>query len=91
MFKDAGMGAMGAVTSYMKGDLGGVFSSVMGVGKKIMNQNSGAAEKAKQANTSPADVISWSGCKDTQTSADAVESGEATGAMSWAFITSLTK
>jgi len=56
-----------------------------------MNQNSGAAEKAKQANTSPADVISWSGCKDTQTSADAVESGEATGAMSWAFITSLTK
>jgi hypothetical protein len=91
MFKDAGMGAMGAVTSYMKGDLGGVFSSVMGVGKKIMNQNSGAAEKAKQANTSPADVISWSGCKDTQTSADAVESGEATGAMSWAFIASLTK
>lgn len=82
---------MGAVTSYMRGDLGGVFSSVMGVGKKIMNQNSGAAERSKQANTSPADVISWSGCKDTQTSADATEAGEATGAMSWAFITSLTK
>lgn len=59
MLKDAGMGAMTAVTSYMKGDLGGVFSSVMGVGKKIMNQNSGAAERTKQANTSPADVIRY--------------------------------
>lgn len=50
----------------MRGDLGGVFSSVMGVGKKIMNQNSGAAERTKQANTSAADVIQWSGCKDSQ-------------------------
>lgn len=103
------MGAMGAVTSYLKGDLGGVFSSLTGVGKKIMNTNSGAADRAKQMNTSPAgkslilldclkdrgdldtdliifalcvtDVISWSGCKDVQTSADATEAGKATGAM----------
>lgn len=108
------MGAMGAVTSYLKGDLGGVFSSLSGVGKKIMNTNSGAADRAKQMNTSPAgkdfeirfqevsslplvadclfhsivaslshvaDVISWSGCKDIQTSADATEAGKATGAM----------
>lgn len=27
--------------------------------------------------------ISWSGCKDTQTSADTSEAGQATGAMSW--------
>jgi len=91
LFKDAGSGALGAVTSYMKGDLGGVFSSVMGVGKKIMSSNSGASERTKQMNTSPADVIMWSGCKDSQTSADASEAGKATGAMSWAFITALTK
>jgi len=33
--------------------------------------------------------ISWSGCKDSQTSADATEAGKATGAMSFAFIQAL--
>lgn len=32
----------------------------------------------------------WSGCKDSQTSADADEAGKATGAMSYAFITALS-
>lgn len=91
LFKDAGMGAVSAVTSYLKGDLGGVFSNLSGVGKKFMNTNSGAADRAKKQNTSPADVISWSGCKDIQTSADATEAGKATGAMSWGFVTALTK
>lgn len=40
---------------------------VMSLGKNIMNQNSGAAEKTKQSKTSPADAISFSGCKDSQT------------------------
>lgn len=62
-FKDAGMGAFGAVTSYMKGDLGGVFSNISSVGKKLMNQNSGAAEKTKQKNTSPADVVGSPLCR----------------------------
>ena len=35
--------------------------------------------------------ISWSGCKDSQTSADATEAGKATGAMSYAFIHALSK
>ncbi|TFK47431.1 hypothetical protein OE88DRAFT_804644 [Heliocybe sulcata] len=35
--------------------------------------------------TSPADVISFSGCKDSQTSADTTEDGLAVGAMSYAF------
>ncbi|CAD6576300.1 MAG: Ca(2+)-dependent cysteine protease [Cyphobasidiales sp. Tagirdzhanova-0007] len=91
LLKDAGGAAMVAVTDYMRGDLGGVFSSLTGMGKKFMNQNTGAVERSKQQNTSPADAISWSGCKDTQTSADAVEAGQATGAMSYAFITALTK
>lgn len=33
--------------------------------------------------------ISWSGCKDSQTSADTAEAGQATGAMSYAFMTVL--
>ncbi|KAF7791163.1 hypothetical protein EIP86_002174 [Pleurotus ostreatoroseus] len=42
--------------------------------------------KAKSTN---AEVISWSGCKDDQTSADTYENGVATGAMSYAFMTCL--
>jgi hypothetical protein len=34
--------------SYMRGDVGGMLSGVMGLGKKIINQNSGAADKVKQ-------------------------------------------
>ena len=75
------------------------------IGKSLMGSNSDAAAKTKQTNTSPADVIMWSGCKDSQTSADATEAGKATGAMSYvspqplgeqktdyqAFIAALTK
>lgn len=35
------------------------------------------------SNDRPGVQISWSGCKDSQTSADAVEAGTATGAMSY--------
>lgn len=72
---------------------------VMSLGKNIMNQNSGAAEKTRQSKTSPADAISFSGCKDSQTvslksmymnqvanmmqSADTSMAGQATGAMSY--------
>ncbi|KAK0449071.1 peptidase C14, caspase domain-containing protein, partial [Desarmillaria tabescens] len=41
--------------------------------------------------STPADVITWSGSKDGQTSADTFHGGVAVGAMSWAFIQSLTK
>ncbi|ETW75546.1 hypothetical protein HETIRDRAFT_157510 [Heterobasidion irregulare TC 32-1] len=40
----------------------------------------------KERKSTPADVISWSGCMDSQTSADTVENGLAVGAMSYAFI-----
>jgi hypothetical protein len=35
---------MAAGVSYLKGDVGGMLSGVMGLGKKIINQNSGAAD-----------------------------------------------
>ena len=60
----------------MKGDQGG---------------NSAAKEKAIKTRTTEADVIQFSGCKDSQTSADAHINGQATGAMSYALITALTK
>jgi hypothetical protein len=82
MLADAGSGAMGAATSYLRGDLGGVFKSLSGVGKRLMNGDK-ATEYAKATRSSNADVISWSGCKDTQTSADTSMAGKATGAMSW--------
>ncbi|KAN0138941.1 Caspase domain containing protein [Lactarius tabidus] len=87
---EAGQGLMGAVSSYARGDMGGVFRTVTGV-VKAATTGRGAEQRARQTKTSPADVISWSGCKDSQTSADAVENGSATGAMSYAFITALTQ
>lgn len=119
MLKDAGSGALGAISSYARGDLGGVFKSVTSLGSRIMNGDK-ATQMTKATRSSNADVISFSGCKDSQTSADTAMQGQvslgnvfkgfspdsavaarnadarsiprqATGAMSWAFITALTK
>lgn len=86
MMADAGMGALGAAQSYMRGDVGGMLKGVMSIGKRVMNGDK-AQNVMKQTRTSHADVISWSGCKDSQTSADTSMQGQPTGAMSWAFIT----
>ncbi|KAG0149023.1 hypothetical protein CROQUDRAFT_654106 [Cronartium quercuum f. sp. fusiforme G11] len=90
LLADAGQGALQAGLSYMRGDLGGMAKGLMGLGKKVMSGNK-AEKVARATRTSPADAIQWSGCKDSQTSADAVEAGSATGAMSYAFITALTQ
>ncbi|KAL2752217.1 hypothetical protein ACRALDRAFT_1078245 [Sodiomyces alcalophilus JCM 7366] len=88
--KEAGQGLLGAITSYSQGDLGGVASNIMGFFKKATNGEE-AYNRAIATKTSPADVIMLSGSKDDQTSADATIAAQATGAMSWAFITSLKK
>lgn len=87
---EAGQGLLSAVTAYAKGDMGGLFKSAMGVVKTATGNSSKADKHAKATRTSPADVISWSGCKDSQTSADTSEAGQATGAMSYAFIAALS-
>jgi metacaspase-1 len=95
---EAAQGLFGAVTSYARGDLGGVFTSVNTLFKSATTGRN-ATQRARATKTSPADCvrrfvsfysrcsgdvqISWSGCKDSQTSADAVEAGAATGAMSY--------
>lgn len=60
MLADAGSGALSALTSYARGDLGGVFKSITGVGKRLTTGNS-AQQKTKAEKTSYADVIMWSG------------------------------
>ncbi|KAF8204693.1 peptidase C14, caspase domain-containing protein [Pholiota molesta] len=84
---EAGQGLLSAVTSYARGDMSGVFKSAMGLVKTATGNTQKAERITRTTKTSPADVISWSGCKDSQTSADANEAGQATGAMSYAFVT----
>ncbi|RPB15276.1 peptidase C14 [Morchella conica CCBAS932] len=88
--KEAATGLFDALQAYSRGDLSGVASSALGIFKRATSGR-GAEERAKRTKTSPADVIQWSGSKDSQTSADATEAGEATGAMSYAFIRALSK
>ncbi|KAL8688447.1 MAG: hypothetical protein Q9218_005649 [Villophora microphyllina] len=88
--KEAGQGLLGIVSAYARGDIGGVASTAMGFFKKATTGDA-TYERNKQTKTSGADVIMWSGSKDTQTSQDANIAGQATGAMSWAFITALKK
>ena len=76
--------------SYLKGDKMGALKGIFGVVKKAAGSNSGAEAYARETRTSPADVISFSGCKDSQTSADTVEAGQSTGAMSYVCIVFLT-
>nr|GAT42971.1 predicted protein [Mycena chlorophos] len=87
---EAGSGLKNAFVSYRSGDIGGALKSAFGVVKTATGSNRRAEEYTRATRTSPADVISWSGCKDSQTSADAIEAGQATGAMSYAFITALS-
>lgn len=88
--KEAGQGLLGVISSYARGDMGGIVSSIMGVAKKATTGEA-AYEKTIATKTSPADVVMWSGSKDDQTSQDASIAGQATGAMSWAFISALKK
>ncbi|KAK2677574.1 hypothetical protein RAB80_006314 [Fusarium oxysporum f. sp. vasinfectum] len=88
--KEAGQGLLGVISSYSQGDLGGVASNIFGFIKKAANGDE-VRERNLRTKTSPADVIMWSGSKDDQTSADATIASQATGAMSWAFVTALKK
>lgn len=84
MFKDAGSGLLSAGLAYATGNKSGALSSIMGLGKNLMSRKS-VDERVKKFKSSEADVVMFSGCKDSQTSADAMENGKSTGAMSYAF------
>ncbi|EGF82355.1 hypothetical protein BATDEDRAFT_9780 [Batrachochytrium dendrobatidis JAM81] len=69
------------------------FQAVSLVKESKTGQPSANAEAARkktiEQKSSEADVVMFSGCKDSQTSADAVIDGSATGAMSWALLSVL--
>ncbi|KFA60591.1 hypothetical protein S40285_08909 [Stachybotrys chlorohalonatus IBT 40285] len=88
--KEAGQGLLGVISSYAQGDMGGVANNLIGFFKKATTGDE-AHSRALATKTSPADVIMLSGSKDDQTSADATIAAQATGAMSWAFVTALKK
>ncbi|KAG0093371.1 Ca(2+)-dependent cysteine protease [Podila epicladia] len=87
---DVGSGLANAGKSYLMGDLNGVIKGLSGIGKRVTNP--GGRQKALREKSSPADVVMFSGCKDTQTSADAHEQGFGmTGALSFSLISSLSQ
>ena len=65
--KEAGQGLLGMVSAYTRGDLGGMANTAMGLFKRATRGDE-AQTKTIMTKTSPADVIMWSGSKDTQTS-----------------------
>ncbi|KAJ6112230.1 hypothetical protein N7523_008291 [Penicillium sp. IBT 18751x] len=88
--KEAAQDLFSVITSYGQGDLSSVASTAIGFLKKAANGGQ-ARERTIMTKTSPADVVMFSGSKDTQTSADTFQDGQARGALSWAFIKSLQR
>ena len=89
VMKEAGQGLLQAAMSYATGNSAGIFKGLSSSVKSFINQgrSSQANEYSKQTKTAACDAISLSGCKDDQTSADSSIGGQATGAMSYAFLT----
>lgn len=77
--------------NYLRGDTVGALKGIFNSGKSLMGGNTAAIQVTRETRTSPADVVMFSGCKDSQTSADTSEAGKATGAMSYAFIAAMSK
>ena len=65
--KEAGQGLLSALSSYARGDIGGILSTGMDLFKKATTGDE-VRDKNLTTKTSPADVIMWSGSKDSQTS-----------------------
>jgi hypothetical protein len=60
LFKHAGMGLLSAGMTYARGDKEGAMSSIMELGKKLMESRN-IEESSRRKNTSLADVIMFSG------------------------------
>lgn len=66
MVADAGKGLLRAAPQYLQGDTAGAVKSLLG-GVMSSFKEKRAGDALKTQNTSSADVISFSGCKDDQT------------------------
>lgn len=56
---EAGQGLLSAVTSYARGDMGGVMKSAMGIFKTATGNTKKAEDYSRATRTSPADVVSY--------------------------------
>ena len=67
LLRDAGDGLIDVLGHYKRGDVGSILSSGVSFFKKATT-GPAATTKARRTRTSPADVIQWSGCQDSQKS-----------------------
>ncbi|KAI8140321.1 peptidase C14, caspase domain-containing protein [Fennellomyces sp. T-0311] len=88
LFKFAGRRILHAGFALITGDRENAKTFIQELPQQLKDASS-IAEENRRINSSKADVVMFSGCKDHQTSADAQEEGQATGAMSYAFTKSL--
>lgn len=93
IWKNLGSNGLQAAMDYTSGNVMGMLHSVSSAFRNITQKASGNVDKelVRRYKFSPADVIMFSGSKDNQTSADAVENGASTGAMSFAFLKVLSQ
>lgn len=74
----------------LKGNVFGALSSVTKLSQTVLDPGSQKSQQqVEYEKTSAADVIMFSGCKDSQTSADTHINGQHTGAMSWGLLTTI--
>ncbi|KAK6100008.1 hypothetical protein MT418_001379 [Batrachochytrium dendrobatidis] len=88
--KKLGNAAKDTVMQYARGNLIGAVTGLVGGLQQVMKREQTLEEKVAAKGSTVADVIMFSGCKDSQTSADTQVAGRATGAMSYALIKALT-
>jgi hypothetical protein len=76
------------INSFATGDVMGIINNVINFAEsdKIKKNSAKAKKKTEETKSTFADVIMFSGCKDSQTSADTKVNSLSTGAMSYAFI-----
>lgn len=86
IWKESSGDAMNIVMGYATRDPMEMFNGAKNIFNRVTAHSSGNSEEIKKQKMSAADVIMFSGCKDSQTSADAQEAGNFTGALSWAYI-----
>ncbi|QPG73014.1 hypothetical protein FOA43_000318 [Brettanomyces nanus] len=91
VWKESGGDAVNILMGYASRNPMEMFSGAKSIYKRFAANTGGNQEAIKQQKMSAADVIMFSGCKDSQTSADAQEMGQFTGALSFAFIQVLSQ
>ncbi|KAG0067024.1 Ca(2+)-dependent cysteine protease, partial [Podila epicladia] len=90
IFNDMSSGVNETRAALLRGDVEAVLRNLDLMDRRLENKDN--REYALQIKSSEADCIMLSGCKDSQTSADAYEEGFGrTGALSWSLITTLTQ